>query len=881
MNMSNLKKWCFAAVLLLLATAARAHRPETSAAGFFPLENSGRQVFNFNVGWHFHRGDAAGAEAAGFDDSSWEIVAAPHTAELMPAEASGGRTYQGVVWYRKHYTLDPSLADKRVTIYFEAVMGRAQVYLDGRPVLEHFGGYLPFSIELSELGVRPGEPFVIAVRADNSDDNTYAPGKTQRTLDFTYHGGIYRDVWMIATDPVYITDANTAGKAAGGGVFVHYDNIAAVSSGLPRADVYVDTDVMNSDSRRRTVTVETVLKDPAGVEVGRRTSRLTLRAGESKQVKQMMSVIRPDFWSPDAPHLYKVHSRILDGNTPLDGGITRIGIRKLEFRGTEGFFLNDEYFGQLLGTNRHQDFAYVGNASPNSQQWRDAKLIRDAGCRIIRSAHYPQDPAFMDACDELGIFIIVATPGWQFWNKDEVFVNRVYDDVRNMVRRDRNHPSVILWEPVLNETPYPYDFMLETRRITLEEYPWPGCFMAGDSRHGNRDTGVAEHYDVIYGWPEDEGQFEQPIFTREFGEMVDDWYAHNTPNRAARHWGENAQVRQVLSLADSYDRMYRSTGQFIGGAQWHSFDHTRGYHPDTYYGGLWDVFRQPKYAYYLFKSQIAPDLVHPFAETGPMAFMAHEIGAFSDPDIVVLSNCDSVRITLYEDPAKTYTLPVVREKGHMPYRPVIFKNVYDFMEDVRQYSYVQRNWEKVSVLIEGIIDGEVVCSEKRMPSRRSDKLTLRVDHQGQPLVADGSDFAVLVCEVTDNEGNVRRLAKDRILFTVEGEAGIIGDASIGANPREVEFGSAPVLIRSTTVPGKIKVTARVLFEGENAPKAVSVEFESVAPAYPLAYTHEPQALSSGDDVTGKTHRSGMTEEERRRELHQVQQQQVEFGQKFE
>ena len=858
-----------------LTAAAQAYQPETSVAGFYRLENSGRKVSNFNVGWHFHKGEVAGAEKTDFNDSSWEIVSVPHTPELVPAEGSGGRTYQGVVWYRKHYRLDPSLDGKRVNIYFEAVMGKSEVYLNGKRVWEHFGGYLPFSIELSELGIRPGEDFVIAVRADNSDDKTYPPGKEQHMLDFTYHGGIYRDVWMIATDPVYITDANREARVARGGVFVHCDNITN-----ERADVYVDTDVKNSSGRRRTLTVETVLKAPSGIEVGRQTKKITLQAGEVRQINQQIAVVNPQLWSPDAPHLYRVESRVLDGTISLDGGVTRIGIRKLEFRGTEGFFLNGEYFGQLIGTNRHQDFAYVGNASPNSQQWRDAKVIRDAGCRIIRSAHYPQDPAFMDACDELGIFIIVATPGWQFWSNNPVFVERVYDDVRHMIRRDRNHASVIMWEPVLNETPYPQDFMLGVRKATQAEYPYPGCFMAGDAKHGNKETGVGEHYDVVYGWPGDEGKYKQPIFTREWGELVDDWYAHNTPNRSARHWGENTQVAQALSLAGTYDTMYETTGQFIGGTQWHSFDHQRGYHPDTYYGGLWDVFRQPKYAYYMFKSQVAPDLVHPFAETGPMAFMAHEIGAFSNSDIVIFSNCDSVRITLYEDPAKSYTLPVVQEKGHMPYQPVIFKDVYDFM-DARQYSYIQRNWEKVSVLVEGIIDGKVVCSEKRMPSRRSDKLQIRLDHQGQSLVADGSDFAVVICEMTDANGNVRRLAKDRILFTVEGEGEIIGDASIGANPREVEFGSAPVLIRSTTRPGKIRVNARVLFEGYHAPQSVSLEFDSVAPEYPLSYTYEPRTKDANEEITGKSYEGNISEDERQRQLKEVEQQQVEFGQKFE
>lgn len=144
---------------------------------------------------------------------------------------------------------------------------------------------------------------------------------------------------------------------------------------------------------------------------------MKLQAGESKTVRQQFAVRNPKLWSPDSPYLYRIQSRVKAGHEVLDGGVTRVGIRKAEFKGKDGFWLNGKPFGQLVGANRHQDFAYVGNALPNSQQWRDAKRLRDAGCTIIRVAHYPQDPAFMDACDEMGLFVIVATPGWQYWNK--------------------------------------------------------------------------------------------------------------------------------------------------------------------------------------------------------------------------------------------------------------------------------------------------------------------------------------------------------------------------------------------------------------------------------------------------------------------------------
>lgn len=866
--------WLFLTLLmfpsLIHGHSDKTYRPEISIAGFIPLSGSGRQVYNFNPGWRYYKGDVKGAEAVDFDDSTWEIVSVPHTVELMPAEASGCRNYQGPAWYRKRFVVPVETKGQEVIIHFEAVMGKQSIYLNGKPVKEHLGGYLPFSVNLTEQGVHYGDTCLIAVFVDNSDDKSYPPGKRQYTLDFAYHGGIYRDVWMIAKSPVAITDAIEAGKVGGGGVFVHYDNISD-----KHADIYVDTDVKNNDNRVRNVVVETTLTDAAGKVLKRTSSKVKLMAGTSNAVKQKLSVSNPNLWSPDSPYLYRVESRIKEGNRTLDGGITRAGIRKAEFRDKDGFWLNGKPFGQLIGANRHQDFAYVGNALPNSGHWRDAKKLRDAGCRIIRVAHYPQDPSFMDACDELGLFVIVATPGWQYWNKDVAFAVRVHENTRQMIRRDRNHPSVLMWEPILNETRYPLDFALEALQITKDEFPYPGRPVAAADEHSE---GVREHYDVVYGWPGDDEKADAPeqcIFTREFGENVDDWYAHNNNNRASRSWGERPLLVQALSLAKSYDELYRTTGKFIGGAQWHPFDHQRGYHPDPYWGGIFDAFRQPKYAYYMFRSQTAAGLDHPVADSGPMIFIAHEMSQFSDNDVVVFSNCDSVRLSVY-DGTKSWIMPVVHAEGHMPNAPVIFKNVWDFWE-ARGYSYTQKNWQKVNMLAEGIIDGKVVCSTKKMPSRRSTKLRLSVDCQGEPLVADGSDFIVVVAEVTDDNGNVRRLAKENIRFTVEGEGEIIGDASVHANPRAVEFGSAPVLIRSTRNAGKIKVKAHVQFEGTHAPTPAEIEFESVPSNIPLCFVEEEKVTGKQSNAVGQAQKIVLTEEEKQRLLEEVEQQQTEFG----
>jgi len=167
---------------------------EASVAGLFPLENSGRMVWNFNAGWRFHLGDVAHAEQEGFDDAAWEVVSTPHSVQLTSAEASGGRNSQGVAWSRTRVTVPEGCTGRDVTLHFEAIMGKQSFYVNGKKVKDHEGGYLPVTLNLTALGCQAGDDCVVAVKADNSDDKNYPPGKKQMALDFAYHGGIYRDV---------------------------------------------------------------------------------------------------------------------------------------------------------------------------------------------------------------------------------------------------------------------------------------------------------------------------------------------------------------------------------------------------------------------------------------------------------------------------------------------------------------------------------------------------------------------------------------------------------------------------------------------------------------------------------------------------------------
>ena len=885
-----MKKITFSILFVWLSLSLWAARqPEFSTAGFFRLDNSGREVYSMNPAWRFHKGAMEGAETKEFNDKDWTVVSLPDGIEYLPTEASGCINYQGEVWYRKHFMPDAALKGKKLFLHFEAIMGKSKVFVNGKLLTEHFGGYLPVIVDVTDVLDWNGDN-VIAVWADNSDDPSYPPGKAQDVLDYTYFGGIYRDCWLIAHNNVFITDPNYENEVAGGGLFVAFGK---VSDAL--AEVQLKIHVRNATKNPFSGRVEYMLLQPDGTEVARLSDKIQVKAGRATTVSDRMPVKQPMLWTPSTPTLYNLLVRVLDkeGNV-IDGYRRHIGIRSIEFKGKDGFFLNGRPYGKpLIGANRHQDFAVVGNAVANSIHWRDAKKLKDVGMEIIRNAHCPQDPAFMDACDELGLFVIVNTPGWQFWNDAPEFAQRVYSDIRNVVRRDRNHPSVWLWEPILNETWYPADFAKNTRDIVDAEYPYPYCYSGSDSEARGH-----ENFPVYFAHPANMQDASKEIdptktyFTREWGDNVDDWSSHNSPSRVARNWGEQPMRVQAQHYAcpyypvTSYDVLYKQSPQHVGGCLWHSFDHQRGYHPDPFYGGLMDVFRQPKYSYYMFMAQRPAVKNDRNAGSGPMVYIAHEMTPFSGKDVTVYSNCDEVRLT-FNKGGKTYTYKKDKNRPGMPSPVITFPDVYDFMVD-KAFSRTQKQ-DDVYLLAEGLIDGKVVATHKVVPARRPEKILLWMDNEGTDLKADGSDFVTVVAAVADKNGNIKRLNNYNIRFSIEGEGRLLGGPGVLANPVPVKWGTAPVLVQSTLKPGKIRITASVLFEGSQMPISGELEFESKPSVFPLVYDAADAAriplgsASAGQNTASKTDAEREVERLRKElntlKLKEVERQQSEFGEK--
>ncbi len=867
---TNLSCLLFGCLTLLLPLTARAVEPQFSSANFYPLEGTGRQAYSMNPAWRFlkgdvvsSQGDAAGPESPTFDDSKWNVVNLPNGLEYLPVECSGGINYQGPAWYRKHFTPDESLKGRELFLYFEAVMGKCKVWVNGVQVAEHFGGFLPFSTEIKKH-LKWGADNVIAVRTDNSDDPSYPPGKPQGGLDWAYFGGIYRNCWLVAHKEVYITDANHENEVAGGGIFASFEKVSD-----KEATVNLKTQLRNDGKSNFAGTIEYQLQQTDGTQVQTTSTNITIPLGCAAYASSSMTVSAPRLWSPDSPYLYHLNVRVKDASgSVVDGYTLRLGIRSVEFKQAQGLWLNGKpYKEKLIGANRHQDFAVLGFALPESLHWGDAKKLRDAGFRVIR-AHYPQAPAFMDACDELGLFVEIETPGWQFWSKEPIFAQRVIADIRSMIREMRNRPSLFFWEPILNETSYPEEFAKKTAEAVHEEYPFPYCASGCDQTA----TG-AQYFEIWLHPPLGVPDPTKTYFQREWGDGVDNWSAQNAIARSDRSWGEIPMLDQVDHYNGGLQTIYSSPSSNLGGCLWYPFDYARGYHPDPYYGAIMDYFRQPKTSYWLFQAQRDPVKRDAPFETGPMVHIASDMTPFSPKDVTVLSNCDEVRLTFLGG-GKQYIYKKDPSKNGMPSPAIKFPDVYGWKRHLRDKQ------DDVYLLAEGFIGGKLVTTDKRVPAMRADKLVLSLDNSGLDLIADGSDMVPVVARMTDAAGTTKTLNNQSVRFTIEGEGRIVGGAEIGANPKPLVQGTAPVLIQSTTRPGKITVHASVLFKGAWTPADGEITFESVKSTKPAVYDPKELAVMEVSEKRGTSEALPTSSTVPKRDeklLEEVSQQQNKFG----
>ncbi len=399
-----------------------------------------RQQLNFNREWKFQLGDHPGAEAVAFDDAKWDDIGLPHSFS-MPYFASP-KFYTGYGWYRKHFVVPANWSGKRLFLEFDGAFQDAEIFINGQRLAEHKGGYTGFSLDIT--GAVKTSDNVVAVRLNNNWDVQLAP----RAGEHVFSGGIYRDARLVVTEPLHVTWYGT---------FVTTPQVSAESG-----TVNVKTEIRNDGVASKVCQIQTDILDPDGKTVASISSTQTVAAGATVTFDQTTApVAKPKLWHPDHPFLYTAVSKVLDGGKIADNYTTPFGFRWFKWTADQGFFLNGEHF-YIKGADVHQDHAGWGDAVADSGFYRDVKLVKDAGFQFIRGSHYPHAPAFADACDQLGVLFWSENCFWGmggrspdgYWNAsaypvnaqdDAAFEQSVKDSLRDMIRINRNHPSIVAW----------------------------------------------------------------------------------------------------------------------------------------------------------------------------------------------------------------------------------------------------------------------------------------------------------------------------------------------------------------------------------------------------------------------------------------------------
>ena len=769
-------------------------------------EAEARVVLNMNTGWAFHRGEVESGGQPGLDDSGWIAAIIPHIMQLEKKHCGGDIIYDGVGWYRRTFRVPSQYKDKQIKISFEGVMNACEVYLNGQKISAHRGGYVGFVTDITTR-INWDRDNLLAVRVSAEYDPLTPPGKPQAGMDFYYYSGIYRDVEMVISDPLHITHALEEEEVAGGGIFVTYPVV-----GKEKAVTHVKAHVRNEGKRKRKAQLRTQLIDKSGKIVACQLTPFRLSAGEAIHLEQNLEIVHPSLWHPYDPNLYTLQNEIVENGKVVDCHTESIGIRTIAYTRDGGFYINGESL-YLRGANRHQAFAHIGDAAANSMQERDVIDLKRGGCNAVRAAHYPQDPAFLAACDKYGLLVVECIPGWQYFKNDSTFISRLYEVGKQMIRRDRNHPSVILWETALNESRYPAEIARNLYAIAHTEYPGDQMYTAGDYfGHADRVDCFDVFYkqvsrfpkdgDVMSNYPEDQIAV-KPLFCREWGDGVGE------KPRVSLMENEEEQLKQCrgrflqLNGHGYFDWCMLDANPRMGGHfLWSYNDYARGAEQETMFCGIVDINRYPKFSYYMMQSMRDKEISQPGLYDGPMVFIASQNTASryvsSVNEITVFSNCDEVRLF-----RNHHLIGKQMRKERTPlYRSIVEKGGSPC------YVFNAGTYEAGELVAEGIVDGKVVATHSVRTPEQPRQVKIWLKEENIQPVADGSDMIPVYFKVCDSNGTLVNTSDVRIHISVSGEGSLIGDGieRIGINPQLVEGGVGYALIRTTCRPGKIHIS---------------------------------------------------------------------------
>jgi beta-galactosidase len=730
--------------------------PEVLAQGSDQSKNAtGRLVLPMNRNWLFNRTAIEAARAKDYDDSRYERVVIPHTNVKLPWHSFDEKSYEFISSYRRHFKLPAEARGKHVFVDFEGAMTASTIWINGTRLGEYKGGYTPFSFELTPYVDFDGDN-VLAVELDSSERADIPPFGYE--IDYLTFGGIYREVWLRIVPGTFI------------------ENLFAKTKDVltDHASLDVDCHVQHLEASRESLRLEVTLRDgDRVVQHAFKSLPASAASAESSVVTVSLANLGAiQLWDLEQPRLYSVEVTLSRGNQIVDSISRRIGFREAQFT-DHGFELNGKVI-KLRGLDRHQTFPFVGQAMPGRVQRSDAQILRkQLKCNIVRTSHYPQSRHFLDACDELGLLVLEEIPGWQHIG-DEAWKLLAIDNVGRMIRRDWNHPSIILWGVRINESKDDHDFYTRTNALAHKLDP---TRQTGGIRYFQESEFLEDVFTMNdFGWP-----LKPPNHPRYLNtEFVGHTYPTKTIDQVERlteHMIRHARVHDQLA----------SNPQFAGGIAWCAFDYNThgdfGSGDRICYHGVTDIFREPKPAAGFYRSQCDPseEIV-----LEPAFRWARGDASVGFSHAVICSNCEHIKLYIANELVAEADADR-KQFANLKYAP--------FTIELRELFH---RWGDLR--LEGYIQGKLVITKNYSGKGVDAKFSLLPDDTN--LMADGADTTRVVMRVTDEFGAIRPFANDAIRFELQGPAEIIGD-----NPFSLIGGTGAVWIRAKEDAGSVILTA--------------------------------------------------------------------------
>lgn len=730
---------------------------------------------NFNTDWLYVPFDYEHGHLQDLSEKVFEPVCLPHSNKLL--ESYKGEdfpkqiaSYRFVSWYRKHFVLESSFADKKIYVGFEGVATVADVYVNGRYVGNHKGAYTGFTFDITDYVRTDGSDNVIAVRVNAEKQEEIPPEGGD--VDYCLFGGIIRNVNIVVTERLHIND------------------VTVTTPGIPAGDagVHVKTVIENNTLDTKDIIVEAVIKDAFGSAVAEGCGQVRLNNGAKINCEINTGEV-PDvkLWHVNRPYLYTAEIRIRDGNIYTDTVEERFGFRWFEFTDTDfesAFYLNGRKL-TLRGINRHEQWPWIGRAAGDRHQAMDADLIKETGLNAVRCSHYPQSRAFLDRCDEIGLIVFEEAPGWQYVGND-AWKDIYKENIREMILSDKNHPSIISWGVRVNESLDCHDLYAETNRIAK-------TIDTTRPTHGVRrmesydDSECQEDiFTVNYQYP-DVPRLKPFIIT----EHAMDWFSGDGCPGA-----EDTKACEFIKSFGETINYYYGNAFCAGGFGWCMFDYnnevnyTKSGH--VFYSGLYDIFRYAKPAAYLYRSQkdVKDEVV---------LYIANYWMETSTKDVMVLSNCHEVELFVN---GKTVGKIAPNTYKNIPHPAFTFKNV---------------KYEEGELKAVGYVNGKEAAIHVRNTPKTAAKLVMNANYD--TLTADGSDFVQIIVELKDENGTVLPCDRSKVKISVLGPGTFIGEEEV-----ELEGGHIGFIVQSKyNRTGVITCTAELVDSDGVEPAVFEIE----------------------------------------------------------